>query len=100
MKSIRQIFINNQELLENESVKNLISYTEELEDEITQLRQEDRSKEEHILQMLFDIRNSCSEILKRDEENERFKLGETFNYKECIVGLEQNINNFIKDYNL
>lgn len=101
MKSINNIIKNNRELLENETVRELISYIEELEDEVVESRHiKNRIKESHLIDFIIEIKDSCSNTLKKDEENERFNLNEAFDYKECIIVLEKNINQFIKDNNI
>jgi hypothetical protein len=101
MKSINQILNYDRELLDNKSVQKLITYIEELEDEIIELKQSNKSsKEQHILDFLFSIKKSCNDIIKADEENIRFNLNESYDYKNAITILNHNISEFFKDNNI
>jgi len=101
MKSINQLLNYNQDLVDNPSVQKLINYTQELEDEIIQLKQNNNfSKEQHLLDFLLSIKKSCADIIKADEENIRFNLNESYDYKNAIVSLDNNISQFLIDNNI
>lgn len=101
MKSINQLLNYNQDLVDNPSVQKLINYTQELEDEIIELKQNNNfSKEQHLLDFLLSIKKSCADIIKADEENIRFNLNESYDYKNAITTLDNNISQFLIDNNL
>ena len=66
MKNIRQIFKNNEHLMDLNPVQDLIEYTIELEGQVLEKKIEDTYDKEHMLKtMLSDILSSCREY----EEN-------------------------------
>lgn len=76
---------------------------EKLEDEIIELKDQlKKSKDKEIiyLNMLSDIETSIDTLFKREEENERFSLGEVFNFRENIVNLKKSIQEFKRIYRL
>jgi len=74
---------------------------EELEGLIVDLRfdlKKSKDKEMVYLDILSNIDNSLKVLFKREQENERFNLGDDVNYRECIENLSRrwtNINEFI-----
>lgn len=76
---------------------------EKLEDEIIELRyQLKQSKDKELIykDMLFEIETSINIMFKKEEENERFNLGEIFNYRQCIVNLKKALDDCKRLYNL
>ncbi len=91
MKSIRKIFENNLELLENESVQELIEYCQELEGEVMDNKIiKHYDKEELMLDIIKEIYRSCVTIKKNNEEAKRFGFDE-IDWKEAINNLEEYI---------
>lgn len=76
---------------------------EELEDQIIELNiqlKESKNKELIYKDLLYNIEISVKEIFKREEENERFNLGETFDFRENIVNLKKSLDEYKKLYKL
>jgi hypothetical protein len=62
MKNIRQIFKDNEHLMDLYPVEELIEYTVELEGKVLERKVEDTYNKEHMLKtMLSDILSSCRE---------------------------------------
>lgn len=75
----------------------------DIEDELIELRfqlKESKDKEMKYLAILQDINSSLKDIFKREEENERFNLGETFNFRESCVNLQNYINDCKRIYKI
>jgi hypothetical protein len=98
---IESIFSEDKELMEHPSVTKLIEYIQELEGVIMETRIGDSYSKETILKdMVMEIYKDTSHLLKRDEENERFRFKETINYKKAIISLKNYIFEMNEGYNL
>ena len=76
---------------------------EELEGEIVDLRfdlKRSRDKELIYLDILSNIDLSIKELINREKENERFNLGETIDYKEAVVNLQNALNEYKRVYKI
>ena len=76
---------------------------EALEEEIIELKYQLRqSKDKEIIyvNMLSDIETSIDTLFNREQENERFGLGEIFNFRENMVNLKNSIKEFKRIYKL
>jgi hypothetical protein len=76
---------------------------EELEGEIVDLRfdlKRSRDKELIYLDILSNIDLSIKELVNREKENERFNLGETIDYKEAVVNLQNALNEYKRVYKI
>jgi hypothetical protein len=72
-----------------------------LEEEIIELKyqlKQSKDKEIIYLNMLSDIESSIDTLFKREQENERFNLGEVFNFRENMVNLKNSIKEFKRIY--
>jgi len=98
MKSINQIFENNKELLDNESVIELIEYCKELEDEIIENKQQ-YSFEDKLTEFIKELYYSIEDTIEQDEINKRYGLGYDVNYEDSIKNLKKYLQNFSKDNN-
>ncbi len=97
--NINLLFKNEQELLDEEPVLRLIDYIDQLKEQLIEMEQKnDKSKELIYLDLLQQIGDSVRIILKRDAENERFNLGDDTNWKDCVIGLKDAINEFNRIY--
>ncbi|HBL79087.1 MAG TPA: hypothetical protein DDZ79_03670 [Aequorivita sp.] len=95
LKTPSEIFRNNPELLENNSVKELVSEYEEVCDALIDLQQvSEMSKEKYLKILVREIRESISMELKRDLEAERFGESERVNFKNAV----ENLQSYIADY--
>ena len=75
---------------------------DKLEGEIFELKsdlKEHRDKERIYQEILSDINYSVITLLKREQENERFKLGEETDYRSSIIGLKNYLDEIKKTYN-
>lgn len=81
---------------ENEKIK-------ELEGLIVDMRfdlKTNRDKEMIYLDILSNIDNSLKVLFEREQENERFNLGDDVNYRECIVNLKESLDEYKRIYKL
>ena len=98
---INAVFSGNKELLENTSVSILVSYVSELEGIIMENNiQKKYSKECILKELIVEIYTDCTELLKTEEENERFNFDETVDFKLAIQSLRQHILKMDEEYNL
>ena len=75
----------------------------ELEGLIVDLRfdlKKNRDKEMIYLDILSNIDNSLRFLFIREQENERFDLGDDINYRECVVNLKSALDEYKRIYNL
>lgn len=101
MKTPSEIFKNNPELLENPSVKELVSEYEEVCDALIDLQQvSEMNKEKFLKILLFEIRQSISMELKRDLEAERFGESERVNFKTATENLRDYIAEYCRDHKI
>ena len=96
MKNINQIFNNNKELLSNSSVKELIAYCYELEDNKI-MNEQIHNLETPLTELVRDIYLSINETIKNDEEFKRFG-GTRIDYEESLINLKKYLENFSRDY--
>jgi len=76
---------------------------EKLEDEIIELKyQLKQSKDKELVykDILSNIEVAIKTLFKREKENERFSLGETFDFRECVVNLKNALDEYKRLYNL
>lgn len=76
---------------------------ESLEEDIIELQyQLKKSKDKEMIyhDILSNIYTAIKTLFKREEENERFKLGDILNYRENIVNLKDSLDEYIRIYKL
>lgn len=76
---------------------------ERLESEIIDLKfdlKKSKDKEMIYLDILSNIDNSLRVLFKREQENERFNLGDNINYRDSILNLQSSINEYKRVYKL
>lgn len=76
---------------------------EELEGEIVELKfqlQKSKNKEMIYLDILSNIDTSLKILFKREQENERFNLGDEVDYRECVVNLKSSLDEYKRVYKL
>ena len=59
-----------------------------------------KDKEMIYLDILSNIDNSLRILFKREQENERFNLGDDVNYRECIINLKEALDEYKRIYKL
>jgi len=57
-----------------------------------------RDKERIYQEILSDINHSIIELFKREEENKRFNLGEETDYRQCMIGMKEYMDNIKSVY--
>lgn len=98
MKSIKQIFRNNPELMYEPEVEELIEYCRELEGQVMECNlAANYNKEINVTDIVRDIHTSCVEILKQDED--RFN-DEEIDYKQSIINLNKYIIKLCDEYKI
>ena len=98
MKSIKQIFKDNEYLMEEESVKELIEYCQELENEVIGTKQVNKfSFEDKLTELVKEIYHSINSVLKEDENAIRFKETNRVDFKFRVELLKEYLINFSKD---
>lgn len=98
MKSIKQIFKDNEYLMEEESVKELIEYCQELENEVIETKQVNKfSFEDKLTELVKEIYHSINSVLKEDENAIRFKETNRVDFKFRVELLKEYLINFSKD---
>jgi len=60
---------------------------------------EHRDKERIYQEILSDINYSIMVFFKREEENERFNLGDNIDYRQNLIGLKDYLDEIKKTYN-
>lgn len=77
------------------------SKIQRLEGEIFEMKstlKNHRDKERIYQEILSDINNSIIELFKREEENKRFNLGEETDYRQCMIGMKEYMDNIKREY--
>ena len=77
------------------------SEVQRLEGEVFELESqliEHRDKERIYQDILTDINNSLIDLFKREEENNRFNFGEVTDYRQCMVGMKEYLDNIKSVY--
>ena len=75
----------------------------ELDGEIVDLKFDlKRSKDKELiyLDILSNVDLSIKELVNREKENERFNLGETIDYKEAVINLQNALNEYKRVYKI
>ena len=74
-----------------------------LEEEIIELKyqlKKSKDKEMIYLDILSNIDSGLKTLFKREEENKRFDMGDTIDYRDNIVNLQNSLNEYKKIYKL
>jgi len=91
MKSIREIFKNKPQLLDEPEVEQLMDYCEQLQDEIVEMKfEKENNKELAMLDMLKEVLKGCNAIEKEQAEHLRFNYPAP-DYPETISNLKSYI---------
>ncbi len=98
MKSIRQIFRLNPQLMDEPEVEELIEYCRELEGQVMENSlASNYNKEINVTDIVRDIHISCVEMIKQDED--RFN-DEEIDYKQAIINLDKYIVKLCEEYKI
>lgn len=98
MKSIKQIFENNKDLLQNKSVIELINYCKDLEDNLIE-KEQVVSFESKLIFLINEIKDSVDLILEDNLEYKRFNEIDKPDFESAFVNLKKYLNDFSKDNN-
>ena len=74
---------------------------QELEGEILEMGsilKDHRDKERIYQEILSDINGSIINLFKREEENIRFNFGEEIDYRQCMIGMKEYLDNIKSVY--
>ena len=88
---------------DSEKIYFLNDKIESLEEEIIELKyqlKKAKDKELIYLDILSNIYGAIKTLFKREEENNRFNLGEIFDFRENIVSLKSALDEYIRIYKL
>ncbi|WP_428223831.1 hypothetical protein [Flavobacterium sp.] len=97
MKNKYKLFEKAPELLDEPEVQELLSYCENLEDELIDLRfEKDKNKELILLDMVREVLKSCTALEKQQMEHERFGY-ELPDYQQSIQDLKNYILEVCKE---
>jgi len=97
MKSINQIFKNNEHLMDLGPVEELIEYCRELEDKVVENNQV-IDQTVILKQLISEISGSCVDLLKEDEKSERWPTDfERVDFKEAVINLKKYISLYCID---
>jgi UTP-glucose-1-phosphate uridylyltransferase len=76
---------------------------ESLKSEIVDLRfdlKKSKDKEMIYLDILSNIDNSLKELFKREQENERFNLGDNVDFKQSVMNLKMSMDEYKRVFKL
>ena len=97
MKSINQIFKTNTILMEEPEVMELVEYCRELEDLVIENNQV-VDQTVILKQLISEISKSCSDLLEKDKEGERWENEfERVDFKETVTNLKNYITKYCLD---
>ena len=102
MKSINQIIGNNKELLDNDSVQELIEYCRSLEDEISENKQNKNFSFEDKLSILVnELFRDIDSILEEEKTalEYPFRGLERPDFKDAMFNLQNYLKEFSRNYN-
>ena len=92
MKNINQIFKNNKHLIEHPEVQELIDYCQELEGKLMEMEiNKQYDKEDILINVIRDIKESCEQTINDNEESIRFNDIPRVDFEKCVVNLKKYI---------
>lgn len=102
MKSIHQIFLGNEHLMDLGPVEELIDYCQELEGQVMEnVIDKQYDKELILLGMVRDIYDSCDGIEEQEMLHERYPNDfPEVNYKDIVVNLKNYIQKMVSENKL
>jgi hypothetical protein len=92
MKNINQIFKNNKHLIEHPEVQELMDYCQELEGKLMEVEiNKQYDKEDILINVIRDIKESCEQTINDNEESIRFNEIPRVDFEKCVVNLKKYI---------
>jgi len=92
MKNINQIFKNNTRLMDEPEVIELIEYCQELEGKLMEVEiNKQYDKEDILINVVRDIKESCEQTINDNEESIRFNEIPRVDFEKSVVNLKKYI---------
>jgi len=92
MKNVNQIFKNNKHLIEHPEVQELIDYCRELEGKFMEVEiNKQYDKEDILINVIRDIKESCEQTINDNEESIRFNETPRVDFEKSVVNLKKYI---------
>jgi hypothetical protein len=92
MKNVNQIFKNNKHLIEHPEVQELIDYCRELEGKVMEVDiNKQYDKEDILINVIRDIKESCEQTINDNEESIRFNEIPRVDFEKSVVNLKKYI---------
>ena len=92
MKNVNQIFKNNKHLIEHPEVQELIDYCRELEGKLMEVDiNKQYDKEDILINVIRDIKESCEQTINDNEESIRFNEIPRVDFEKSVVNLKKYI---------
>jgi hypothetical protein len=92
MKNVNQIFKNNKHLIEHPEVQELIDYCRELEGKVMEVEiNKQYDKEDILINVIRDIKESCEQTINDNEESIRFNEIPRVDFEKSVVNLKKYI---------
>jgi hypothetical protein len=92
MKNVNQIFKNNKHLIEHPEVQELIDYCRELEGKLMEVEiNKQYDKEDILINVIRDIKESCEQTINDNEESIRFNEIPRVDFEKSVVNLKKYI---------
>ena len=92
MKNVNQIFKNNKHLIEHPEVQELIDYCRELEGKFMEAEiNKQYDKEDILINVIRDIKESCEQTINDNEESIRFNETPRVDFEKSVVNLKKYI---------
>jgi hypothetical protein len=92
MKNVNQIFKNNKHLIEHPEVQELIDYCRELEGKLMEVEiNKQYDKEDILINVIRDIKESCEQTINDNEESIRFNETPRVDFEKSVVNLKKYI---------
>jgi hypothetical protein len=92
MKNVNQILKNNKHLIEHPEVQELIDYCRELEGKVMEVEiNKQYDKEDILINVIRDIKESCEQTINDNEESIRFNEIPRVDFEKSVVNLKKYI---------
>ena len=92
MKNVNQIFKNKKHLIEHPEVQELIDYCRELEGKLMEVEiNKQYDKEDILINVIRDIKESCEQTINDNEESIRFNEIPRVDFEKSVVNLKKYI---------
>ncbi|WP_438962420.1 hypothetical protein [Nonlabens sp.] len=101
MRTVKDIFTDNEDLLQEPPIQQLVNEYEQVCDELIDHKQvSEFSKEKELKELTRQILNSIKIELQRDENAIRFQETDRVDFKTAVTNLKSYIHQYCKDYSI